>query len=196
MRESTPVVERWLPVPGHVGRYAVSDLGHVCVVDPADVYSADSWTGEEINPWISPYGPHLVNLSSHGYRYVIQTAELVLVTFVGPQPSGTRIMHGIKGIKDHRLSNLHWSGDRSKECCPRNHLLISCNLVKSELKQGVRSCLACHRAHATRPRVRHPERPLSLDYESRMHFAAILGSPWGLSWARSRRLSVYLARQT
>lgn len=109
--EPTGARERWASVPGHKGRYDVSDRGRV-------------------RTWIAPGNGRrtlaeprimvpIANAKRGGYLQVglsrlgckVQTRPvhtLVLEAFSGPRPSGTLCRHINGNPLDNRVSNLVW----------------------------------------------------------------------------------------
>jgi len=97
------MTERWLSVPGWP-QYEVSDQGRVKSL------------GNQFNRKEKILRPGLMT----GYRHVIlcdkkpkrrwkvRIAELVLVVFVGPRPTGLVMRHLNDVRLDDRLSNLTW----------------------------------------------------------------------------------------
>jgi hypothetical protein len=91
----------------------------------------------------------------------VARCELVLTAFVGSRPSGLEGCHRNGDPTDNRLENLRWDTRTanifdavahgthpfaSRTQCPRGHLLVEPNLVRSILPN--RGCLACNRARA------------------------------------------------
>lgn len=160
------VVERWLPVVGYEGIYDVSDQGQVRgrtrVVD-AGLGRSRTIHGRILKPiGASTSKRYLaVNLWKDGHTEFVCIHKLVLMAFVGPKPDDMECCHGPGGKTDNRLTNLRWGTRvsnardklrdgtdprRNRTHCPRNHLLVSPNLRRSQLAIGRRQCLACHRA--------------------------------------------------
>lgn len=157
--------ERWLPVPGYVGEYEVSDRGRVRSL-PRTITYVSPRSG---NPVSRPAGGVVLKASSHcksGHQMVALRSQklfyvhhLVLAAFVGPKPEGMEALHRDGNPANNDLSNLRW-GTRGENIldavrhgthqmarrshCPRRHLLVQPNLVPSKLP--TRQCLACDRA--------------------------------------------------
>lgn len=168
MNEST---ELWLPIPEHDG-YEVSDFGGVRSIDRLIIRRNGRplrRQGQILKLARNDGGYYLVDLSTPGVRRMRRVHQLVLETFVGPCPPGHEGCHDNGNRTDNRLSNLYWGtrsqnnldavrhgthGMRSRNTCPREHLLVAPNLVASKLP--IRQCLACDRARSTirRPRLR------------------------------------------
>jgi hypothetical protein len=109
-------LERWLPVVGWEGLYAVSDLGHV--------RSFHGGKGKGKRGGLLRLGVagrtnrHLrVVLHKDRKRTTRLVHQLVMEAFVGPRPDGQEVCHGPGGALDNRLVNLSY-GTRAKNCGP------------------------------------------------------------------------------
>lgn len=166
--------EQWAAVPGYEGAYEVSDLGRVRsldrVIQRVDGRPGRKYRGRILSPWTNPQGQSFVNLSADGRQRLFSVPELVLTAFVGPKFMGSKLRYGSGGSDDHRLINLRWA---RSDCCPRDHRLVQPNLTPAG------ACLACTRARSSH----------QFEHEANMHYAAIMGWPWGLAWARQRGLT-------
>lgn len=165
MAESTP--ERWLPIAGYEGFYEVSDLGRIRSVDRVVPWMGRtrSLRGKVLNPSKNQAGHLVVGLSREGVQIVHKVHQVVIRTFVGPQPEGmdTRHLNGIH--EDNRLVNLRYGTRREnvqdmikhrghpnalKTHCKWGHPLSGDNLYVSP-SNGQRCCRAC-RADQSRRR--------------------------------------------
>lgn len=186
-------MEKWKDITGYEGLYQVSDQGQVRSLDRR-VKSKGSGSylrkGQLIKPKIRRDGYPSVGLRRDGGREFLLVHRLVLEAFVGVRPEGMEARHlnDVKG--DPRLENLVW-GTRSennydrvrnkvdyytkRECCKRGHELVEKNLVPNQLKTrgGVKTCLACARAHST-VKV-HVDLKGRLQEVSDIHFNNIVG---------------------
>lgn len=185
------MTERWLPVVGWEGLYEVSDQGRVRSL-PREVNNRWGTTcrrsGRLLAPVARKDGYLHVTLYDSGKQRHRPIHVLVLEAFVGPRPDGHVACHWDGDRRNASLGNLRWdtpaanSADmirhgtvpgRSKTHCPRNHLLVEPNLVRSNLKLGWRMCRACHQAH---------QRPaLDMQAESDRRYALIMGGGEGRS---------------
>lgn len=104
--------EQWKPIPGHEGRYEVSDLGGVRSL-PRDVYWMTRWgtvgcrqhKGGRIFP--DPHHTGYLQIKLGGPK-IYRIHQLVAWAFNGPQPKGTVINH-IDGNKlNNSPSNLEY----------------------------------------------------------------------------------------
>lgn len=159
--------ERWLPIPGHEGRYDVSDLGRV-----------RSWVH-----WNNGPAPRFLKASNDGAGYQMvrlnrETGQpqicwpihsLVLLAFVGPM-SGEMCRRHFDGDRmNNTLTNLSYgtssenAHDRvrhgtdagaRKTHCKQGHPFNEANTTRSS--RGSRVCRTCHRdaSRATRARQR------------------------------------------
>jgi NUMOD4 motif len=102
--EAVPA-ERWLPVPGYEGLYAVSDLGRV------RSFHAGRGKGKRgglLKPGLSSTGKLTVVLYRDGKGRSRPVHSLVLEAFVSPRPPGKEGCHGPGRELDNRLVNLRW----------------------------------------------------------------------------------------
>lgn len=109
-------MEIWKDIPGHAGRYQVSDEGRVRSLDrPVRVVCQGIDTvriakGKVLRPGPSKSGHVTVALGRGNSRLVHQ---LVLEAFVGPCPAGCEVLHLNHVPADNRLPNLRY-GTRSE----------------------------------------------------------------------------------
>ncbi|MCV7114009.1 NUMOD4 motif-containing HNH endonuclease [Mycolicibacterium setense] len=108
--------ERWLPVVGLEGSYAVSDLGRVCSVDRI-VTRSDGNTQHIAGPRIIRLATHRsghlqVALYRNGKRSTRYVHRLVLEVFTGACPGGLEACHWNDEPTDNRLENLYWGTKR------------------------------------------------------------------------------------
>lgn len=94
------VYELWRPVPGFESYYAVSDQGRV----------RSTRTGKLLSPGRDNKLGHVgVIFNVNGVKKHVRVHRLVLLAFVGPQPTGDwHACHGPNGIADNSLFNLYW----------------------------------------------------------------------------------------
>lgn len=164
--------ERWAPIPGHEGRYEVSDQGRVRSLDRI-VERAGGWPfrhrGRILRaaPDVAGY-PRVTLGGGENRRRLVH--HYVLDAFVGPRPDRHEARHLNGNPADARLANLRW-GTKSENTldrvrhgthnmlnrthCPQNHPLQEPNLVPAALRRGVRQCNACNRAA---PRIAYRRR--------------------------------------
>jgi hypothetical protein len=109
-------VEIWKDIPGHEGRYQVSDEGRVRSIDrPVRVVCQGIDTvriakGKVLRPGRNGSGHVTVALGKGNSR---QVHQLVLAAFVGPCPAGCEVLHLNHWRADNRLANLKY-GTRSE----------------------------------------------------------------------------------
>lgn len=165
MPEDTAVAgERWLPVVGWEGYYAVSDRGRVRSLKRVVICS----NGQQrqvyaclLKQTIDTEGRLRVSLAKNGRCRRVRVHHLVLEAFTGPRPSRMYGCHSDGNCLNNDLANLRWDTPRNnqldslrhgtnrsaaKTACPGEHLLAVPNLVPREHRKGHRSCLACSRA--------------------------------------------------
>lgn len=187
--------ERWLPVGELDGRYEVSALGRVRSVDRTIVDALGRvrrLRGQLIAQQV--YGePNQVHVVLGKHRANVRNSflvhRLVLAAFVGPCPSGMEGCHNDGNPLNNSVDNLRWDTHRNNEAdkrrhgtndrsnrvrCPRKHRLVAPNLRPSELRQGKRACLACHRAQAWCGELRRADRPFDLQAEADRKYAQIM----------------------
>ena len=159
--------EEWRPIVGHEGFLSVSDFGRA-KSEARTIRKGDFTTRlpEKIrtpNPRAYKGGYPTIGGTINGTPYRIAIHCAVAEAFIGPRPEGYDVCHNDGNPENNRLSNLrygtrtenimdavhqnthHWA---KKEECPRGHPYEPCNLVKSNKKDGHRSCLACSRGRA------------------------------------------------
>jgi NUMOD4 motif-containing protein/HNH endonuclease len=187
--------ERWLPIPGYVGSYEVSDLGKVRSCDRLIVrrnqVSQARLRGKMRTQGITKRGHRTVRLSQDGVNKSYGVHQLVMLAFVGPCPSGLECCHENGKASDNRLVNLRYdtheanmldmvrhnsSAHSKRDRCPRGHLLVPPNLVPSATRTGRRSCLACMRAHGISKMALR--RGVEVDFKavSDRHYIRIMGT--------------------
>ena len=112
----TDDVEHWLPVPGYVGLYEVSDAGRVRGLDRTTVHTRKGKTrtisvkGVILKPGPASNGYPTVNMcpGEGCKRRNYPVHQLVLLAFRGPPPEGFMCLH-IKNNKSNvRLDNLYY----------------------------------------------------------------------------------------
>lgn len=156
--------ERWMPIPDTDGHYEVSSLGRVKSV--ARTITRSDGKQQPVRERMLKQGQNTngywtVKIRVNGKQRTLFVHRLLLTCFVRPPVDGevTRHLNGIR--TDNRLDNLSWGTqlqnmqDRiahgnnpqlNKTHCPRGHLLVEPNLVRSQVKQGRRDCKTCARA--------------------------------------------------
>ncbi|WP_396897297.1 NUMOD4 motif-containing HNH endonuclease [Mycolicibacterium fortuitum] len=153
--------ERWVPIPGLVGFYEVSDQGRVRSLDRIQQRRhgvSYPLKGRVLKP--SKSGKPGKDYSSVGlcgpdskvFRHV---HRLVLETFVGPCPAGMEACHNNGDRFDNRLENLRWdtrsnnnldknkhgtNHQRNKTHCVHGHEFTTDNTI---IRSGGRVCRAC-----------------------------------------------------
>jgi hypothetical protein len=155
------MTENWKPIPGHEGRYEVSDHGRVRSVDRDVAYANGSvrrYSGQAVKGRATASGHLRVSLYGGSGDRDHFVHRLVLEAFVGPRPSGMEGCHDNGIPDDNRLTNLRWDTTREnhldrvkhgthhetrKTHCPRGHAYEGDNLVVT--KDGWRKCRECHR---------------------------------------------------
>lgn len=118
-------MEVWKDIPGHEGRYQVSDLGRVRSLDrmieyPAHVTSsglrrggyARKLQGRVLRPGRFTHTGHVSVVLGHG-AHGSPVHRLVLAAFIGPPPPDHEVLHLNHVASDNRLCNLRY-GTRSE----------------------------------------------------------------------------------
>jgi hypothetical protein len=133
--------ERWLPVVGWEGRYAISSLGRVRSL-PRPVYDPVQrrlWTAREriLRPGIRNGYP-AVSLSP-GTRVGARTYpvhRLVALAFLGPDPfEGAQVCHNDGDRTNPRLDNLRWGSQSDNQRDAVRHGTHACTR-KTHCKWG------------------------------------------------------------
>lgn len=108
--------ERWRAIPGYEGRYDASDHGRI-----RSWLKSGPQTGARrpqplvLTPGIETQGREQVILRISGDKYPMLVHRLILLTFVGPPPSGFECGHLNGKPRDNRLLNLQWVS-RAENC--------------------------------------------------------------------------------
>jgi hypothetical protein len=113
--------EKWRPVVGFAGAYAVSNLGRVKSLErqvrSGRACGGDGWrTVPEklLKPIL--WGPYwAVHLSQQGIVRRRRIHELVLTAFVGQRPKGKRCRHLDGDLNNNALTNLRWGTHQENE---------------------------------------------------------------------------------
>lgn len=102
--------EEWRAVPGYEGFYEVSDQGRVRSLSRAwkSRYAVTMFPGRILAQAIKRNGYPVVSLSKNNSAKQFLVHRLVLIAFVGPQPTDMEACHE-NGIRtDARAANLRW----------------------------------------------------------------------------------------
>lgn len=196
MDDDSAVVERWLPVVGYEGLYEVSDLGRVRGINRT-VFRRNGkpvrLRGMLLAQRPNVHGRLIVSFHRDYARWTEAIHRLVLTAFVGVCPEGMEGCHNNGNCADNRLTNLRWDTHlnnlldkvrhgtdyhRNKKRCPRNHLLVSPNLVVCVLARGHRSCLACARTHANQQKAKARGQLFDFQQVSDVHYELIMDSSY------------------
>ena len=153
------MIEHWRPIPGHEGRYEVSDIGQVRSLARLDSYGRRR-KERILKPRPAKSGHKFVALYADDVRTDWAVHVLVLTAFIGPRPAGSDACHWNDDPADNRLANLRW-GTRSEnalDCvrngghamanrthCPQGHAYTPSNTYR--YPQGRRACNECRRAY-------------------------------------------------
>ena len=120
MNEVTP--ERWLPVVGYEGLYAVSDLGRVMSFQGHGTKARSE--GHLLKPWRGRDNGDrwAVSLRKDGIKKNHHVHRLVAAAFIGPLPDGLETRHLDDDPDNNRLSNLAYGTSKeNKADMLRNH---------------------------------------------------------------------------
>lgn len=149
---SLPSTERWRPIPGHEGRYEVSDQGRVrshipCRKLPVPhLLAATVGTNGYLRVGLAVNG-RLLHRSVHG---------LVALAFIGPRPDGMEVRHLDGNCFHNHLANLrygtksknrldsvkhHTHNNARKASCKHGHPFDAANTYIRP--SGRRECRAC-----------------------------------------------------
>lgn len=146
-------LEEWRPIPGHEGRYEVSNRGVV-----------RSWSKQKQGQALSPGRNRDGYLQVRLVKKTVCVHRLVLAAFVGPLPSGLVTRHLNGDRTDNRLSNLAYGThsenardavahgahyEAAKTECSNGHPFSATNTYMRP--EGARRCRECMR---TRDRIR------------------------------------------
>lgn len=105
------MAERWKPIPEFEGLYEISDRGNVRSIEKCinnRTYPA------KLMKLCRRSGYDMVVLSRNGQKFYKSIGNLVLFTFVGPPPLGSRAVKYIDGNQyNNNLENLKWNVRRS-----------------------------------------------------------------------------------
>lgn len=108
-------MEQWKDIPGYEGRYQASTLGRIRSIDHY-VRCANNGVrvspGRILRPGRYTKSGHVSVVLGHGENGS-PVHQLVAKTFLGPQPSGTEILHGDGNPLNNTPSNLRY-GTRSQ----------------------------------------------------------------------------------
>lgn len=156
---SFKIKERWLPVPGYEGKYAISDQGRVRALNRRDARGRRR-AEKLLMLNRQPSGHLTVALYSNGARRDVSVHVLVLEAFVGPRPPGMECCHWNDIPDDNRVENLRW-GTRtdnikdavrngthhmaSRTHCPHGHEYTEKNTYT--YPNGSRACNECRRIY-------------------------------------------------
>lgn len=150
--------EEWRAIPGHEGRYEVSDKGRVRSFARGEAHILATWTS-------SPQGHLKTRIGGRAVsgRYIHQ---LVLEAFVGPRPEGMVTRHLNGDPADNRVENLAWGtqsennydavrhgthAEASRTHCLRGHEFTAEN---TRHYNGARFCRTCARERMRRVRAK------------------------------------------
>ena len=104
--------EKWLPVKGYEGLYAVSNKGRVKSIDRKVRRKSDgalvSKRGKYLKGHIIEKGYHQVMLSKNGVRVPKLVHRLVLETFMPVFNEGLEVNHKDLNKRNNALDNLEW----------------------------------------------------------------------------------------
>lgn len=178
--------ERWLPLPGYEGIYAVSDQGRVQSLDRI-TDRGRKWKGRILSPATMPSGYRTVSLWRNGKQTTALVHRLVLLSFVGPCPDGMEGLHKLGDPGDNRLSNLAWGTHSenqfdqvshgthtkaSKTACPAGHPYDAENTYIYPGDRAHRACRKCRAANLRAWTAANPERARELSRDALARYRA------------------------
>ena len=115
--------ERWLPIPGYVNAYEVSDLGKVKSI-PRVVTRSNGrfYTVKGGDKAATPGGPYpIVTLKMRGSRKTFRIHVLVMRAFVGECPEGLQVCHRDGNSYNNCLRNLRYGTPKSNHADRKRH---------------------------------------------------------------------------
>jgi hypothetical protein len=167
--------ERWLPIPGYVGLYEVSDQGRIRSLDRIVTFRDGKrrlFKGQLIRSRSRRDGYRLVTLSRNGQIEHWLVQHLVMLAFVGLRPEGAVVCHGNGVRDDNRPSNLRYDSysennfdlvrhgkhhHARKTHCKWGHEFTPENTAFRPNSQH-RCCLTCRQTNNRRNKQRQRER--------------------------------------
>lgn len=121
-------MELWRDIPGHEGRYAVSNLGRVYahpkkVKKPSGKKMVEqSYAGKMLATYPRGRDGYLaVRVGYGGEKFSWAVHRLVLLAFVGPCPDGMEACHNDGDETNNHLSNLRWDTHLSNNRDRKRH---------------------------------------------------------------------------
>ena len=106
--------ENWLPVVGYEGLYEVSDLGRVrslprrVVMPEGSIFGEKTIKGMLLKQCNNSRGYKIVTLCRDGVKKTAPIHKLVMLCFVGPNPSGLMVLHRDGNPINTILRNLRY----------------------------------------------------------------------------------------
>lgn len=113
-------MENWRAIPGYEGFYEVSDLGNVRSLMRVDCAGRTRFPrplkgGRNLN------GYRFVSLYRDRIGKTFKVCRLVLMSFVGPCPSGMEAAHNDGVSENDSLSNLRWDTHKGNCADKKRH---------------------------------------------------------------------------
>lgn len=98
------MTERWRPIPGYEGRYAVSDRGRVMSFQRGRGRTSGEilWTARDRNKRV------VVGLWLGRKRRQVNVSTLVALAFIGPRPEGMDVCHNDGNLENNTVANLRY----------------------------------------------------------------------------------------
>ena len=155
------MTEEWRDIPGYEGMYQVSDLGRVRSLDRVVGHrygGARKMKGRALRQTPNPGGYLQVTLSRDSKLQTFAVHRLVTKVFIGPCPQRCEVLHGAKGQKCNKVSNLRYgtSKENSQDTVERG-LTSARSVIRSDGKK-YRSLTAAAEAVGPRSESRHCRR--------------------------------------